>query len=93
MPRKFDILFILFNDSSGDIQYAGSQIFTEIEKLTLDKQVPGCSGKYRTTTNIYSETMLPTDLFSASFPNDKTFNVNFQLIDVANLIFRLLSYE
>ena len=93
---KFDILFNLLNDSSGDIRYAGSRPFNTIEKLTLDKQVPDCSGKYETTTNIYSdtiETRLATDLFGVSLLINKTFNVSFQLIDAANLTFRLLSYE
>jgi len=93
---KFDILFNLLNDSSGDIQYADSRVFNTIEKLTLDEQVPDCSGKYETTTNIYSdtiETRLITDLFGVSLPINKTFNVSFQLIDAVNLIFRLLSYE
>jgi Leucine-rich repeat (LRR) protein len=93
---KFDILFNLLNDISGAIRYAGSRPFNTIEKLTLDKKVPDCSGKYETTTNIYSdtiETRLATDLFGVSLPIIKTFNVSFQLIDAANLTFRLLSYE
>jgi hypothetical protein len=93
---KFDILFNLLNDSSGDIQYANSRAFNAFEKLAADEQAPDCSGRYETTTNVFSdtiETRLITDLFGVSLPINKTFNVSFQLIDAANLIFRLLSYE
>ena len=93
---KFDILFNLINYSSGDIQYADSRAFNAIEKPTIDQQEPDCSGKYETTTNIYSdtiETKLTVNLFGASSAINKTFNVSFQLIDAANLMFRLISYE
>ena len=93
---KLDILFYLLDDSAGDIQYADSRVFNEIEKLPADGQSPDCSGKYETTTNIYSDTLetrLTTELFGVSLPINKTFNVSFQLIDSSNLIFRLTSYE
>ena len=93
---KFDILFNLLNDSSGDIQYFDSRVFNTSETLTSDQQIPDCSGKYETTTNVYSdtiETRLTTDLFGVSLSVNKTFNITFKLIDAANLIFQLISYE
>jgi hypothetical protein len=93
---SFDILFNLLNYSSGDIQYADSRAFNAIEKPTIDQQEPDCSGKYETTTNVYNdtiETRLTVNLFGASSSINKTFNVSFQLIDAANLMFRLISYE
>ena len=93
---QYDIVFNVIDEQTGNIQYTNARPFNEIEKLTSDEELPDCSGTYDIDSNIYSdtiETRLLTNLFGVALQIVKTFEVTFEIIDPANLIFQLKSYE
>jgi len=93
---QYDIIFSVIDEQTGNIQYTNARPFNEIEKLNSDEELPDCSGTYDIDSNIYSdtiETRLLTNLFGVALQIVKTFEVTFEIIDPANLIFQLKSYE
>lgn len=93
---QYDIIFSVIDEQTGNIQYTNARPFNEIEKLNSDEELPDCSGTYDIDSNIYSdtiETRLLTNLFGVALQIVKTFEVSFEIIDPANLIFQLKSYE
>ena len=93
---QYDIVFNVIDQQTGNIQYTNARPFNEIEKLTSDGELPDCSGTYDIGSNLYSdtiETRLLTNLFGVALQIVKTFKVTFEIIDPANLIFQLQSYE
>ena len=92
---QFDLGFEVISLDEATIQASSSREFNAIRALSENGVTPDCSGKFETTTGIYTEvieTRLPTYFLATPVVVVITFNMSFKLTDPSNLILTLQSY-
>ena len=95
---EFDITLTIVSLDEGTVQIDKLREFNIIGALNENIELPDCSGKFETTTGVYTDT-IETKLYlnllgnSLSVPVIKTFEMTFSLIDPANLILKLEDYK
>jgi Leucine-rich repeat (LRR) protein len=93
---EFDIGLTIVSLDEGTVQITKFREFNVIGALNENVELPDCSGKFETTTAVFTdtiETKLYTNLLGNLLPVVKTFNMTFDLIDGDNLILKLSSYQ
>ncbi len=93
---QFDIKFKIISLDEGTIQITSFREFNSGYALNEKGQVPDCSGKFETSSGIYTdviETKLPTYFLGTPIDILLTFNMSFKLIDPTNLILKLDDYK
>ena len=93
---EFDIGFTVVSIEEGTVQVTKFREFNVIGALNENVELPDCSGKFETTTGVFTdtiETKLYMNLLGNLLPIIKTFNMTFDLIDPDNLILKLSSYQ
>jgi Leucine-rich repeat (LRR) protein len=93
---EFDIGFTVVSIDEGTVQITKFREFNVIGALNENVELPDCSGKFETTTAVFTdtiETKLYTNLLGNLLPVVKTYNMTFDLIDGDNLILKLSSYQ
>ena len=93
---EFDIGFTVVSLDEGTVQVTKFREFNVIGALNENVELPDCSGKFETTTGVFTdtiETKLYMNLLGNLLPIIKTFNMTFDLIDPDNLILKLSSYQ
>jgi len=81
---EFDIGLTIVSLDEGTVQVTKFREFNTIGALNENAELPDCSGKFETTTGIY------TDIIEAG---DSVLETTFSLTDPINLILTLQSYE
>ncbi len=81
---QFDIGFTIVSLDEGTVQVTRYREFNVIGALNENVELPDCSGKFETTTGIY------TDIIEVG---DSVLGTTFSLTDPTNLILTLQSYE
>ncbi len=81
---EFDIGLTIVSLDEGTVQVTKYREFNAIGALNENVELPDCSGKFETTTGIY------TDIIEAG---DSVLETTFSLTDSSNLILTLQSYE
>ena len=81
---EFDIGLRVVSLSEATVQITKFREFNAIGALNENAQTPDCSGKFETTTGIY------TDIIVAG---DSVLDTTWSLIDPTNLILKLSSYQ
>ena len=81
---EFDIGLTIVSLDEGTVQVTKYREFNVIGALNENVELPDCSGKFETTTGIY------TDIIEAG---DSVLETTFSLTDSSNLILTLQSYE
>ena len=81
---EFDIGLTIVSLDEGTVQVTKYREFNVIGALNENIELPDCSGKFETTTGIY------TDIIEAG---DSVLETTFSLTDSSNLILTLQSYE
>ena len=81
---QFDIGFTIVSLDEGTVQVTKFREFNVIGALNENVELPDCSGKFETTTGIY------TDIIEVG---DSVLGTTFSLTDPTNLILTLQSYE
>jgi hypothetical protein len=81
---EFDIGFTIVSLDEGTVQVTKFREFNTIGALNEDVELPDCSGKFETTTGIY------TDIIEVG---DSVLETTWSLIDPTNLILKLSSYQ
>ena len=81
---QFDIGFTIVSLDEGTVQVTRYREFNVIGALNENVELPDCSGKFETTTGIY------TDIIEAGA---SVLETTFSLTDPTNLILTLQSYE
>ena len=81
---QFDIGFTIVSLDEGTVQVTRYREFNVIGALNEKVELPDCSGKFETTTGIY------TDIIEVG---DSVLGTTFSLTDPTNLILTLQSYE
>ena len=81
---EFDIGFTVVSIEEGTVQVTKFREFNVIGALNENVELPDCSGKFETTTGIY------TDIIEAGA---SVLETTFSLTDPTNLILTLQSYE
>ena len=80
----------------GTVQITTFREFNVIGALNENVELPDCSGKFETTTAVFTdtiETKLYSNFLGNMLPIIKTFETTFNLIDGDNLILKLSSYK
>ena len=93
---QFDIGFTIVSLDEGTVQVTKFREFNVIGALNENVELPDCSGKFETTTGVFTdtiETKLYMNLLGNLLPVVKTFETTFNLIDPDNLILKLSSYQ
>ena len=70
--------------------------FNTIGALNENVELPDCSGKFETTTGVFTDTIETkwyVNFLGNSFLTVKTFETTFNLVDPDNLILKLSSYQ
>ena len=81
---EFDIGFTVVSIDEGTVQVTKFREFNVIGALNENVELPDCSGKFETTTGIYTDTIQV---------GNEVFQTTFSLTDPTNLILTLQSYE
>ena len=81
---KFDIGLTVVSLDEGTVQVTKFREFNVIGALNENVELPDCSGKFETTTGIY------TDILEVG---DSVLDTTWSLIDPTNLILKLSSYQ
>jgi len=81
---EFDIGLVVVSLDEGTVQITKFREFNTIGAFNENAELPDCSGKFETTTGIYTDTI--------QVGND-VFQTTFSLTDPTNLILTLQSYE
>ena len=81
---EFDIGFTIVSLDEGTVQVTKFREFNVIGALNENVELPDCSGKFETTTGIYTDTIQV---------GNEVFQTTFSLTDPTNLILTLQSYE
>ena len=92
---QFDIKFEVVSLEEGTIQISSTREFNSLYALNEDGQAPDCSGKFETSSGIYTdiiETRLPAYFLGNPIVVIMTFNMSFKLTDPNNLILTLQDY-
>lgn len=80
----FDIGLTIVSTDEGSVQISKYREFNATGTLNADAKLPDCSGKFETTTGVY------TDIINVG---GNVLETNFALTDSSNLILTLQSYE
>jgi len=93
---EFDIGFTVVSIDEGTVQITKFREFNAIGALNENVELPDCSGKFETTTGVFTDT-IETKSYLNVLGNLltilKTFNMTFNLVDGNNLILKLTSYQ
>ena len=81
---EFDIGLTIVSLDEGTVQITTFREFNVIGALNENVELPDCSGKFETTTGIYTDTIQV---------GNEVFQTTFSLTDPTNLILTLQSYE
>ena len=93
---EFDIILSVVAADEGTVQISKFREFNAIGALNEKVQLPDCSGKFETTTGVFTDTVqtkLYSNFLGNLVPVIKTFETTFNLIDSANLILKLDTYK
>ena len=93
---EFDIGLTVVSLDEGTVQITTFREFNVIGALNENVELPDCSGKFETTTAVFTdtiETKLYSNFLGNMLPIIKTFETTFNLIDGDNLILKLSSYK
>ena len=93
---EFDIGLTIVSLDEGTVQITKFREFNVIGALNENVELPDCSGKFETTTAVFTDTIETkwyVNLLGNLLPNLRTFNMTFDLIDGDNLILKLSSYQ
>jgi len=93
---EFDIGFTVVSLDEGTVQVTRYREFNTIGALNENVELPDCSGKFETTTGVFTDTIETkwyVNLLGNLLPIVKTFETTFNLIDPDNLILKLSSYQ
>ena len=93
---EFDIGFTVVSLDEGTVQVTKFREFNVIGALNENVELPDCSGKFETTTGVFTDTIETKSYFNFLgnlLPIVKTFETTFNLIDPDNLILKLSSYQ
>jgi uncharacterized protein YjbI with pentapeptide repeats len=93
---EFDIGFTIVSLDEGTVQVTKFREFNVIGALNENVELPDCSGKFETTTGVFTdtiETKLYPNFLGNLLPIVKTFETTFNLVDPDNLILKLSSYQ
>jgi len=93
---EFDIGLTVVSLDEGTVQITKFREFNVIGALNENVELPDCSGKFETTTAVFTdtiETKLYMNLLGNLLPVIKTFETTFNLIDPTNLILKLDSFK
>ena len=88
---QFDIVFSVISAEVGAIQISAYREFNAAYALNENGQTPDCSGKFESSTGLYTdiiETTLPVYLFNNPVDVTKTYEVSFELTDSTILYLR-----
>ena len=81
---EFDVNLTLVSLDEATVQITQSREFNSLDSLNENAEFPDCSGKFETTTSVY------TDLIEVG---DSILETTWSLIDSTNLILKLISYR
>jgi len=81
---EFDVNLTLVSIDEATFQITHSREFNSLDSLNENAEFPGCSGKFETTTSVY------TDFIEVG---DSILDTTWNLIDPTNLILKLSSYQ
>jgi len=93
---EFDIGLTIVSLDEGTVQITSFREFNVIGALNENVELPDCSGKFETTTAVFTDTIETKSYFNFLgnlLPIVKTFETTFDLIDGDNLILKLSSYQ
>ena len=93
---EFDIGLKIVSLDEGTVQIAKHREFNVIGALNENVELPDCSGKFETTTGVYTdiiETKFYANIFGNLLPTLRTFSMTFDLIDPVRMILKLRSYQ
>jgi hypothetical protein len=93
---EFDIGLTIVSLDEGTVQITKFREFNVIGALNENVELPDCSGKFETTTAVFTDTIETKsylNLLGNLLPTIRTFNMSFDLIDGDNLILKLSSYQ
>jgi hypothetical protein len=93
---EFDIGFTVVSIDEGTVQVTRYREFNVIGALNENVELPDCSGKFETTTGVFTDTIETKsylNFLGNLLPIVKTFETTFNLIDPDNLILKLSSYQ
>ena len=93
---EFDIGLTIVSLDEGTVQITTFREFNVIGALNENVELPDCSGKFETTTAVFTDTIETKsyiNILGNLLPVIKTFNMIFDLIDGDNLILKLSSYQ
>ena len=93
---EFDIGFTVVSIEEGTVQVTKFREFNVIGALNENVELPDCSGKFETTTGVFTDTIETKsylNFLGNLLPIVKTFETTFNLVDPDNLILKLSSYQ
>ena len=93
---EFDIGLTIVSLDEETVQITSFREFNVIGALNENVELPDCSGKFETTTAVFTDTIETKSYFNFLgnlLPIVKTFETTFNLIDGDNLILKLSSYQ
>ena len=93
---EFDIGFTVVSIEEGTVQVTKFREFNVIGALNENVELPDCSGKFETTTGVFTDTIETKsylNFLGNLLPTLRTFETTFNLVDPDNLILKLSSYQ
>ena len=93
---EFDIGFTVVSIEEGTVQVTRYREFNVIGALNENVELPDCSGKFETTTGVFTDTIETKsylNFLGNLLPTLRTFETTFNLVDPDNLILKLSSYQ
>jgi len=93
---EFDIGFTIVSLDEGTVQVTKFREFNVIGALNENVELPDCSGKFETTTGVFTDTIETKsylNFLGNLLPTLRTFETTFNLVDPDNLILKLSSYQ
>ena len=93
---EFDIGLTIVSLDEVTVQITSFREFNVIGALNENVELPDCSGKFETTTAVFTDTIETKSYFNFLgnlLPIVKTFETTFDLIDGDNLILKLSGYK
>ncbi|HIF75742.1 MAG TPA: hypothetical protein EYG31_02125 [Porticoccaceae bacterium] len=93
---ELDIGLTIVSLDEGTVQITRFREFNVIGALNENVELPDCSGKFETTTAVFTDTIETKSYFTFLgnlLPIVKTFETTCDLVDGDNLILKLSSYQ
>jgi hypothetical protein len=93
---EFDIGFTVVSIDEGAVQVTKFREFNTIGAFNENVELPDCSGKFETTTGVFTDTIETKsylNFLGNLLPTLRTFETTFNLVDPDNLILKLSSYQ